>query len=430
MDALIIKLGKIPVKKLVDALKYGPIVVGVSLSLAENLPAQVPVAVPEPGTTEALAPGFSYSAADQFLWDNNVFRLPEGYMVPAYLGRGESREDHINSASVGMDGNWTIDRQNIELLARLTHNTYTTFSLLDNNSVLAHAYWDWVAGGQLSGRVGVNEDRELINFSYARVFAKDMISTFGYVASGRFQLGPTWGLTASATKSSTNHSLAAFAASDGRSTSGSFGLEYSASPDATVELQYKYTNGGYPETTTVAVATSGGFHDNTTQILLHYAPSDATLLLGNAGYLQRSYATSGLQAYAGDIWHVSFKWDPGSHTEIQLAAGRDLKSYVDLVNEYFVDDESSIVASWKPRDYLALSLVLSWQNEDYVPHTTATADGFLRKDKLDDQRLTFTSSPKSWLTFDASIGLEQKKSNDRSFQFNDKIVSGSFKVSF
>lgn len=401
----------------------------VYLSLNPVSRSQVPVATPEPGATEILAPGLGYSAGDQILWDDNVFRLPDGYAVPRGLARGDSREDHINTASVGVSWNWAVDRESLDLLARVSYNTYTTYTLLDNTSDVAHLYWDW-AIGRLTGRLGANDDRELINFSYARLFAKDMINTYGYFASGRFEISPIWSLTAAAKKSSSDHSLAAYEASDGRATSGSFGAEYTASRDMTIELQYKYTDGGYPEATKVAVATAGGFHDNTTQVLLNYQPSEATLFLGNAGYLQRSYATGGLQAYSGDIWHFSFRWDPAAHTEVQLAAGRDLISYVDAVNEYFVDTERSLTVSWKPRDYLGLSVVVEWQNENYIPHTDATADGFLRKDKLDDQRLVFTSSPRSWLSFSASLGLEQKDSNDKNFQFKDKTVSGSFKASF
>jgi len=413
----------------VEAVRRCLVVAGVLLSLGTNSRAQVPVAVPEPSATEVLAPGLSYSVGDQFLWDDNVFRLPAGYGIPAYLDRGDSPEDHINSASINLQGNWTIGLQNLDVMARVIHNTYSTYTFLDNTSRLGHVYWDWLAG-RFSGRIGANDDRELINFGYARLFANDMVNTYNYFASGRYQLGPRWTLTASGAKAATNHSLLSYASSDGTSSSGSFGAEYSTSPEATIELQYKYTNGGYPKATTVATQTAGGFHDDTTRVLLHYEPSEATLLLGNAGYLQRSYAAGGLQAYSGDIWHVSLRWDPASHTEIQLAAGRDLQSYVDAVNEYFVDEERSVIVSWKPRDYLALSLVLAWQNEAYIPNTTATANGFLRKDKLDDQKVTFTSSARSWLSFSASIGLEQRDSNDRSFVYKDKTVSSSFKVSF
>jgi hypothetical protein len=399
------------------------------LSLDSISRSQVPVAVPEPGPTEVLAPGLTYSIGDQFLWDNNLFRVPEGYSIPENLGRGYSHEDHINSAGISLNGNWAFDRQSVDILARVSHNTYARYGFLDNTSEVAHLYWDW-AIGRLSGRLGANDDHELINFSYARLFAKDMVNTDGYFASGRFEINPVWALTASASKGATNHSLASFASSDGRSTLGSFGLEYTASQAMTIELQYKYTDGGYPEATAVAVETAGGFHDDTTRILLHYEPSDATLVLANVGYVQRSYASGGLEAYSGDIWHASLKWDPSAHTEIQIAAGRDLTSWVDAVNEYFINQERSLIATWNPREYLGLSLVLEWQNEDYVPHTTATVNGFLRKDRLDDQKLTLTSSPKSWLSLVAAIGLEQKYSNDASFQFKDKTASASFKISF
>jgi hypothetical protein len=391
--------------------------------------AQVPVAVPEPGAIDVVAPGLTWSAGDQFLWDDNVFRLPHGYAVPAYLERGASHEDHVNSASVNAEGNWTIGLQNVDVMARIVHNTYANYSFLDNNSRLVRVYWDWRAG-RFSGRIGANDDCELINFGYSRLFAKDMVDSYNYYASGRYQLGPRWTVTGSATRSATNHSLASYASSDGTSSAGSLGAEYSTSPESTVELQYKYTNGGYPEATTIAARTAGGFHDDTTRVLLHYAPGDATLILANAGYLQRSYAAGGLKAYSGDIWHVSVRWDPASHTEIEVAAGRDLQSYVDAVNEYFVDDERSVIVSWKPRDYLGVSLVLAWQKEDYIPNTDATANGFARKDSLNDQKVTVSSAVRRWLSLSASAGLEQRTSNDRSFVYDDKIVSASFKVTF
>jgi putative beta-barrel porin BBP2 len=257
-----------------------------------------------------------------------------------------------------------------------------------------------------------------------------MLTTVGYFGSGVFQLGPNWALTAAGRRATTDHSLDALSSVNSRSNQGAFGTLYSISAVDTIELQYKFLDGSYANQANLPASQQQSFHDNTTQVLVHYEPSDKTLLLGNIGYLRRGFTHEQLNPYSGNVWHVSFTWDPGAHTQILVAAGRDLKSYVDRASEYFVDNEAGIDVSWKPRDALALSLLVAWQDENYIANAGAAQNVFLRKDKLHDQKITLTSLPRSWLSIEASIALEQRQSNYTSFSFDDKLASIGFKVSF
>ena len=56
-------------------------------------------------------PYFDIFAADREQFDSNVFRLASSTDVLQTVGPAASRQDHINSPSAGLDGQWSLGRQ-------------------------------------------------------------------------------------------------------------------------------------------------------------------------------------------------------------------------------------------------------------------------------------------------------------------------------
>jgi Putative beta-barrel porin 2 len=402
------------------------------LSHSGKVHGQVLVAAPEIAPpAEPAPPGFGYYANDYYSFDDNIFRLPANYAgLEGILGPGATRGDEFNRVTVGADGNWFSGLQNVQLDLHLSRDDYSHYGFLDNYSRAEHLAWNWQATNLLSGKIGLDQDVELASFAFNRVFAKDLLDTFGYFGLGRLQLGPEWALIASTRRSDTNHSLDSLSGEDSRNTSGAVGIEYALAESSTLELQYKYSNGEYPHELVGPEAISSDFHDSTTQLLLHYEPSDKTVVVANGGYLRRIYQDPRLGAFSGEIWHASFDWKVTDKTELLAAVGRDLTAYVDAASDYFVANERSVTLNWTPRTAFQVALIASWQHQDYIPSATASPTVNHRIDDLNDQRIKATYLPRTWLSFDLSAALEQRNSDDPTFSFKDRIIKAGFKVAF
>jgi hypothetical protein len=171
------------------------------------------------------------------------------------------------------------------------------------------------------------------------------------------------------------------------------------------------------------------FHDSAAQLLLHYEPSDKTVIVANGGYLRRVYTDPRLSPFSGDIWHASFEWKITDQTEFLAAVGRDLTAYVDAAGDYFIAQERSATINWTPRSSFQLALIASWQHQDYVPSGVASTTLIHRIDELNDQKVKATYLPRTWLSLDVSAALEQRNSDESEYSFKDRIIRAGFKVS-
>src|SRR5580698_673845 len=63
----------------------------------------------------------------QYSYDDNLFRLPSPSNYPAVgtlLQPGASREDRVNTAFVGLDGNWLAGRQSVDYDLEVDENRF------------------------------------------------------------------------------------------------------------------------------------------------------------------------------------------------------------------------------------------------------------------------------------------------------------------
>jgi hypothetical protein len=392
---------------------------------------QVYVDAPEVAPAENVDPGFSYFVAHQVTVDDNLFRLPSGY-TNAAIGAGSAgkRSDRIDQTSAGVDELWVAGRQTVAATVRLSRDDYAFYKFLNNTGWNGNVLWNWSGGSRWTGQLGVNHNRSLLDFAYTRNLAKDIVQSGGYLANTRFQIGPGWAVTASVNKQDINHSLTQSRIFDSRNESGSLGAEYATSASNTIELQYKYAKAEYPDQFASAASIQQNFRESTAQLLLNFQPSDKTVLLANAGYLQRHFADARLATYSGEVWHASLNWQALQKIQLTAAVGRDLQAYVDAATEYFVARDTTLKATWTPREKVTVAVLLDWEHQDYVVGANS-AQGFLgRLDTLKNQSVTVGYAPRSWCSFNLSAGVRDRNSNYKVYSFNDNYVTGGIKLTF
>ncbi len=160
---------------------------------------------------------WSVYVGDQLSYDTNLFRLPSNVDLTTLVGPNASREDHINTASVGFDGQWSIGRQVVDLDLRADENRFAHNDHLNNVSGNDKLVWSWRVGSQLSGQAGTYYYSSLASFVNANAYTRNQINSTTYYGTARYQVGPHWALYAGVLESQIDLSAVASKSNNNRS---------------------------------------------------------------------------------------------------------------------------------------------------------------------------------------------------------------------
>jgi hypothetical protein len=400
---------------------------GDTLDLAVALPQTALSGIPAADVT-----GFKFFVADQFNYDNNIFRLPSdnnAYFIET-AGPNAHRGDYLNTGSVGVDGQVDVGRQVVLIDARVDDNTYVKNHDLDNVGGTAKVIWDWELGSKLGGQVGADFTRGLEGFANTTVYAKDLLDKAEYFGSIRYQVGPRWGIFAGILESDVSLSNPAVKQNDTHGTSGIIGADYAVGANTTVGVEYRYTDTTYDHVTIAVEAPN--YHEDTLKFLAQYALSGKLQLGVSGGYLKRNYTDNNAasQGFSGDIWRAAILWQLTEKTQIVFTAKRDLEAYITEGADYVVDRGESIQPIWLISDKLNLSLTLTSDNDDFLSAGALTTGIGDRRDKVYAEEVDFNYAPRESLIFKIGYRNEHRDSNEALFTYKDELANASVTFKF
>jgi exopolysaccharide biosynthesis operon protein EpsL len=390
-------------------------------------------AVDPPGDINVDAGRFlDVFAEDQESYDNNLYRLNNATDVTALIGPNASREDHINTVSAGLDGQWTPGRQVVTLDLRADDNLYAQNNDLNNVSTSDKVIWNWSVGSLLSGQAGADFTRSLAGFVNSTVYSRNIVDQAEYFGGARYQIGPRWAIFGGIIQ--TNTSLSALASkgddSDRKSVEG--GAEYATSALNSFGFEYRYTDASYPNTTVANGAASfPNYREDRERLFIKYGFSDKTQLNASAGYLTRDYPNHSVGAFSGDIWRASVQWQPRDRTQIVFGGWRELHAYLTADSDYYVSNGFSASPVWLVSEKINISIQLSSEKQNYVASSTAV--GPTRQDKLVAEQAVLAYAPAKFLTVNLSVRHEQRSSNaanEPNFSYDDTLASVGITAKF
>jgi Putative beta-barrel porin 2 len=374
--------------------------------------------------------------ADQESYDNNLYRLPANVADLAALGIAVptgSRQDHINTSSVGLDGSWSLGRQIFVVDLRADENRYAQSTNLDYVSTADKVIWDWQILSTLSGQVGADYTRTLAGFVNSFVYTKNVVDTAQYFAGGRWTVGPHWTVFGGVVDSDTKLSAAASRINDNNNESGAVGAELATNAVNTIGAEYRFTKVTY-----ASAATSGSdYNEDRARAYIKYVFSDKTEIDASAGYLWRNYPSENRAVgdFAGNVWRISAQWQVTDKTQLIAQGWRELQAYITQDTNYYVSNGVSIAPTWNPTESINLTLTASTEKQDYIGDATtetgltdvASVPGSgARHDRLNTAQaaIAYTPNYPLWrdLTLNVSARHEQRSSNDYRFTYNDTIV--------
>jgi exopolysaccharide biosynthesis operon protein EpsL len=368
---------------------------------------------------------FNVFAADLESFDNDLYRLPSSVTdLSATVGPNATREDHINTSSVGLDGQWNLGRQIVALDLRADDNRYARNTDLNNVSGRDQVIWNWGLGSTLSGQVGADYYRGIASFVNTDVYTRNLLSQWEYFGGARYQFGPRWAIFGGVMQAETRLSALASRPNDNDRKSVELGTEFATGIQESVGLEYRHTNASYPNfLVSNGAALSPNFNEDRARLFLKYAISDKTLIDASGGYLRRDYPGHGIGEFSGDIWRASLQWQPRDKTQLLAVAWRELHAYLTADSDYYVSNGESISPIWSASEKISLSLLFSSEKQDYL----GTAPGITvvgpRHDKLFAEQANVGYTPLRFVTINFALRREQRSSNQGQFSYDDTLVT-------
>ncbi len=374
---------------------------------------------------------YTFSIADRLAYDDNLFRLPSHTDVAALAGPGASRQDLINSASLGFDGRWYAGSQAVSLNLRVDDNRFSRNDDLNNVSGKGGLLWDWRVGGNFSGQAGANYYRALASFANTNYYARDIVEREDYFGNARYQVGPSWTLLGGVDIADTSLSAVSQRIYDFRSKSGNAGVEYASPTNSTITWEYRYTDARFPQAFVLNGAPfNADYNEDTAQVSLKYVLSAVTEIDASAGYLRRNYPYSSFAAFSGGVWRASLQWQPAYKLQLVAAGWRELKAYVDSESDYFVSNGASVTPQWKASETVTISVTASWEKHDYIGSSPSALTYLSRHDRVLSQQARILYEPLRHLDIDLTYRFDRRESNRAEFGFDDMLATAGVTFKF
>jgi exopolysaccharide biosynthesis operon protein EpsL len=369
-------------------------------------------------------PYFDIFVADRLQFDNNLYRLPTGSDVKQIVGPSASREDHYNSASAGLDGQWALGRQIFGVQLQAADNRYADNTNLDNVSSIDKAVWNWGLASVLSGQVGAEYTRSLLTFVNAQVYDRNIYQQEQYFAAARYQVGPRWALYGGLMDTNFTVEQAVTNHNDFRRKAVNMGAELETSAQDSFGLDYRYTDARFPNSIVVAsTAFNPDYREDRVRFTAKAVLTEKTTIDASAGVLKRDYGSSVIGSFSGPIWRGALGWQPTSKTQLIATVWRDLQAYLTDTSNYYRTTGVSLAPTWTPSEKISLLITLSHEDQHYIGSGNNAADFLARRDTLNSQIFSITYTPIHSLIFDASFGHEQRDSNQPLKAYNDGLAS-------
>ncbi len=364
--------------------------------------------------------------ADEFTFDDNLYRLPSYFDVAAVAGPLARRQDGFNSTTLGGNGRWFSDNQTFGIDVRADENRFIHNDSLNNVSGKGNLEWDWRLASLWSGQVGVNYYRGLANFGDTGYYARDVVQRDDYFGNIRYQVGPHWAIYGGVIGADTSQTAVPEQLYDFHSKAGNAGIELATSSHNTMTFDYRYTDATFPQNFVLnGVPFNSDYREDTERILVQYVLSPATELDVSVGYLKRDYPESDFAAFSGDIWKAALQWQPTDNWQWVLTGWRQLTAYVEAESDYFVSNGVALAPTWIASDFLTLSLGISRESHDYISSSPSALTFDTRHDRMTTEQARVAYAPTSFLTFKLAASYEQRESNQARYQFNDTVAMAS-----
>jgi exopolysaccharide biosynthesis operon protein EpsL len=370
----------------------------------------------------------SYSASAGVTYSENIFKLAAGVDPVQAIGQTNT-SDVIRTETIGMNLDKKYANQEITFRGSVTKNKYNAFSNLDYTSTAYSAAWNGNLTPRLSLGVSDSHSQTVNTFTDIHVYTRNLTTVETPHLNADWWFQSNWHLTLGITKSTTTASQSVINNQSNTSNIVEWGLKCTPADGSSISLISRLIqNENIDAVPNYALLSDIGNKESQQELDFTWILTGKSSLSGNLLSINHQYPNFYQRNYSGVQGGINYSLGISGKTSLNASWNRAIASWIDVSSSYSVTDTTAIASSWQISNKIGLQASLSRSKSNFygpiIPFTTA------RLDEIQAETLGFNWSPQRSLQLSASIQNSHRKSNNSSFEYDDRSASFTAKLDF
>ena len=391
----------------------------VIFALAMAAPALAVAADP----TEKMVPNdtLSFAAGAGIRFEDNLFRLSDSVNTSSLPGKPD-KSDLLYTANAGIKIDKPYAQQRFQLNATVTQNNFQNNSFLNYTGFDYRAAWLWSLTPNITGVLLASQEQTLTNFADFRTFNDRSIQTTQVrIFNVDGSIGGGWHLVGGLMEVNSRNSQNFTAVGDYVQDGGEVGVKYVARSESWISLVQRESHGDYRGRILDPVAQlDTGFDQSETEAKLNWRLTVKSTIDAKLAYVDRQHDHFSQRDYDGMVGKVEYQWAPTDKLRINTSLGRNIFSFQEATNSYYVADTFSIGPIWKVGDKTAIRLKYDYSKRDY--HGAIVPVSSIRQDDVQSFVLGAEWRPRQTILVNAILQRDTRSSNFNNLDYDANAV--------
>lgn len=372
---------------------------------------------------------FNYVLGAALRYEDNLFRLASSNQNN--LPGGASVSDRIATASAGIRFDKAYSLQQLQLDVTANHFRYEKNRALDFTGVDYRAAWLWQVTPHVAGTLSADRTQRSADYAYYTTGSfgtrnKQTIENRNFTIDGA--LDARWHLVGGLHQNRLRNDLVFNPVGNYRLDTGEAGVRYGTPADNSAMFLLRTGRGEYDRSVDPTGLFDKGFDQHEAEARVTWHASAHSILNGRIGYVERKHNHFSQRDFSGTVGQLDYTWLPTAKTQVLFSLIRDMQSYQESSNSYYVLDGFVISPTWQVSAKTTLRAHLDLNRRDFRGAITSVSTMREDRNRLISFGAEWHVSRNGLIT--ASIQHERRTSNFTGLDYTANVAMLTGQIAF
>ena len=297
----------------------------------------------------------------------------------------------------------------------MVDNRYRSNDFLDYTAFNYRAAWLWHLTPSVSGMLMADQQQVANSFTDFRDTNNTQIRKLSIqtnesrVFNADALIGGGWHLLGGVSEIRSRNSQAFDVVGDYVQRGGELGIKYVAPSENWISLIQRTSKGDYGRVADFATELDSGFDQKSTDVRVNWQLTGKSTIDAQLGYVDREHDNFSSRDYDGATGRLTYIWTPTGKLRINTSVSRNLSSYQQAINSYYVVDTFSLSPVWQMSAKTSLRLSYDYSQRKYLGAIVVPSEK--RKDEGQSLMLAADWQPTRNITVTGALQREVRNSN-------------------
>lgn len=381
------------------------------------------------GETEPVPDTFDFVLGAKVYYDDNLFRLSDSESPAPTLGDSQ-KSDVVYTTTAGIRIDKPYAQQRFQLDASVVDSRYQTYDFLNHTAFNYRGAWLWHVTPRISGILLAEQKQELNNFADFRSIAEKSIQTNRtHAFTVDAELGAGMHLLGGLVDVRSRNSETFEAVGDYQQRGAEYGVKYVSRAQNWISLVRRDTTGEYNGRPLDPIAQlDTGFDERTTEATVDWHVTVKSEFLAKLGYVDRTHDNFSQRDYAGMVGRLLYRWKPTAKLRLDTSVSRNLFSFQEDGNSYYVADTFSVSPIWKYSPKTTFRARYDYGNRDYRGAIVPTSP--MREDTMQSVLFGADWHATRKITLSGTLQHVRRDSNIANYDYDSNSAGINLEVLF